>query len=126
MSEEENITKLRKEFDKAFNSKNIATKEDIDKLLSKEDIHDLIHEKKHEHATHSDDKFCKTCGLPNPDYKKSETMCKNCHQSTGTFEEMKNDTRCKNCGGDEAIDFHDSDNPEDDMKKVIENLKNGS
>ena len=126
MSDEEKIKKLRQEIDDAINSKNIATKDDLDKLLSKEDMHDLIHEEKHDHATHSGDKFCKTCGEKNPDYKQSETICKNCNESTGTFEEMKKDTRCKNCGSDEAIDFHDSENIDEDMKQVIENIKNGS
>jgi len=124
MSDEEKIIKLKQIIDDAINSKKIATKDDLDKLLSKEDMYDLIHEEKHEHATHSGDKFCKTCGEKNSDYKQPETICKNCNEPTGTFEEMKTDTRCKNCGSDEAIDFHDSENIEEDIKKVIENIKN--
>jgi len=127
MSDEEKLKKLRKEIDDAINSKNIATKEDLEKLLTKEDIHNLSHtepEPEHVHATHSSDKFCKTCGEKNPDYKQPETMCKNCNEPTGTFEEMKKDSRCKNCGSEEAIDFHDSENIDEDMEAVKEAMKN--
>jgi len=65
---------------------------------------DHTHDAPHQHATHSSDENCPTCGDKNPDYNSDQAVCKDCGEPVGTVAEIeKGDvTTCRSCGGHEA------------------------
>lgn len=59
------------------------------------------HEEGKPHFVGSWQKFCPTCGIPNPDFK-DETKCKDCGTHLGAFETANKLKACPNCGGHRA------------------------